>query len=656
MKYSTVFLLLPLCVWGQKGGDSVKIIPGVDLKKVRKGLQTATSSKISTIEKQLADAGNITLIRRGEYAWEPSLYHLGAERTDITVDGMHVFGACTDKMDPVTTYLDQNALTDIEINNGAEGTMAGQGLVGNVNLRRQLPAFSTISKWSGRYLAGYQTNNQQWLQSARVTRQSAKLVFRTDVSYRHAENYNAGGGTEINHSQYQKANYAAMAGYQPRQNATFTMDAVLDVAKNVGFPALLMDLWLSRAVITSLGYRQKYDESLVNRWESKIYYNAAEHYMDDTTRPENKVHMDMPGWSTTVGALSTLHARHQDWSAELQLNLYRNRSIAEMKMYPQDRSNLAMFAYSWPWVTTTYGGVAGKFNYNFSPHSSAVVSAALGAQHSKARYPEFNRIFYPDVAAQRLRAVPALHFQYGYDNGGWTVKVHSGVAERAPSTSEAYGYYIYNSFDRYDYVGNPSLPNERAWSAGAEVTYRRKGYHIVFSSDYFRIKDYIVGEVLHVGSPMNYQSVGVKGYTAIPYAQMQNLHLHLTADLLPKLQTELRLGYARAKDAAGDALPFVRPFNYHWKLHWKTEQFSLHTGLQGDAAQRFYSVARGEDGSQPYHIWDMLAEYRFTWAKHRMNIQFGVDNILDRHYTTYADWGNLPRMGRNFTCTVEALF
>ena len=31
--------------------------------------------------------------------------------------------------------------------------------------------------------------------------------------------------------------------------------------------------------------------------------------------------------------------------------------------------------------------------------------------------------------------------------------------------SEAYGYYIYNSFDRYDYVGNPDLPNEVSYEA-----------------------------------------------------------------------------------------------------------------------------------------------------------------------------------------------
>ena len=66
--------------------------------------------------------------------------------------------------------------------------------------------------------------------------------------------------------------------------------------------------------------------------------------MDDTKRPENLVHMDMPGWSTTYGLVSRVNMKHGDYNGEIQLNAYNNLSIAEMRMYPQDRSKRTMFA------------------------------------------------------------------------------------------------------------------------------------------------------------------------------------------------------------------------------------------------------------------------------------------------------------------------
>src|SRR5690606_41954262 len=71
--------------------------------------------------------------------------------------------------------------------------------------------------------------------------------------------------------------------------------------------ALPMDLWRSRAIITSAAYKQLFEDGWIRAWDAKLYFNAVEHYMDDTKRPENLVHMDMPGWSTTYGLRSEEH-------------------------------------------------------------------------------------------------------------------------------------------------------------------------------------------------------------------------------------------------------------------------------------------------------------------------------------------------------------
>ena len=61
------------------------------------------SKPLSSIDEYLQKSAKIQMIKRGAYAWEPLLNNMPTERTVITIDGMRIFGACTDKMDPVTS-------------------------------------------------------------------------------------------------------------------------------------------------------------------------------------------------------------------------------------------------------------------------------------------------------------------------------------------------------------------------------------------------------------------------------------------------------------------------------------------------------------------------------------------------------------------------
>src|SRR5690606_41390750 len=89
--------------------------------------------------------------------------------------------------------------------------------------------------------------------------------------------------------------------------------AIFAQADDVGFPALPMDLWRSRAIITSADYKQLFEDGWIRAWDAKLYFTAVEHYMEDTKRPENLVHMDMPGWSTTYGLVSQANLKRGDY-------------------------------------------------------------------------------------------------------------------------------------------------------------------------------------------------------------------------------------------------------------------------------------------------------------------------------------------------------
>ncbi|MFA5245946.1 MAG: hypothetical protein WC380_11645, partial [Pedobacter sp.] len=64
------------------------------------------SSSLSSTEDILSRIEGVSLIRRGPIGMEPSLRAFSAGQVNVVIDGMKFFGACTDKMDPVTIYTE----------------------------------------------------------------------------------------------------------------------------------------------------------------------------------------------------------------------------------------------------------------------------------------------------------------------------------------------------------------------------------------------------------------------------------------------------------------------------------------------------------------------------------------------------------------------
>ncbi|MDW5289147.1 TonB-dependent receptor [Formosa sp. PL04] len=634
--------------------DSLDVVLDEVLIIAAKKSKIETDMKMAvSVDEFLASSDNISFIKRGAYAWEPLLNNMSTERSMVTIDGMHVFGACTDKMDPVTSYVESNNLSDIDIKSGQEGSMHGATVAGSIDLKRKSTAFGLGQVWNGAYQAGYEFNNNQFFNLGNVSYSSDKLVADASLSYRKAGNYTDGNNDEVENSQFEKFNTSLGLAYKTSDLSSMRVDAIFDEARDVGYPALPMDLSLSRALITSVGYKQFFEDKLLKVWDTKVYYNAIEHYMDDTTRPENLVHMDMPGWSTTYGLLSNVNLKKGNYAAEIQLNAYDNLSIAEMRMYPQDRSETTMFAYSWPWVTTRYAGLSMSNTWDISERSLISFGATLGVNYNYSKYIEFNWIFHPGAPQEKTRFLPNLYASYQFNTGGFDASIGGGYGHRAPSVSEGYGYYIYNSFDRYDYIGNPDLENEISYEANASAGFKNEKGGIQAQVNYFYIQNYIIGRILSQGSPMNYQSVGVKGYTSLEYATLFNFSLNANYSILNNLHWDGTITYARGLDDDKNNLPFIRPFSYQTSLHYSYKNFGFLTSINGDLEQVNYSPEYGEDETPSYTNWNVSADYSFYIKNHKTVVQVGAENVFNTFYTTYADWGNIPRMGRNIFTSLK---
>jgi iron complex outermembrane receptor protein len=637
--------------------DSLKKI---DLKEViligkQAQLEQKQFKPLATIDEYLQQAGAVEMIKRGGYAWEPNINNMSTERTVITIDGMRIFGACTDKMDPITSYVEVSNLSEAEISSGQSGSCHGPTIGGSLDLKRSKSTFA--KKGINGYInSGYEFNNQQKITGAALNYVGNSFFIDNNIMFRDAENYKAGNNNEVSFSQFRKLNMSSTAGYLFNKNKYIEGAVIYDKATDVGYPALPMDVSLAEALITSLKFEYLPLNSIVNKFETKVYYNTITHTMDDTKRPNVAIHMDMPGWSDTYGMYLNLNGKVKKNSFLATFNSFYNRSKAEMTMYPSDPNENIMFMLTWPDVVTFYNGIYLDNTYAFNLNSSLKVSASLGNHFNEIKSTfglESLQIFYPDMEADKSRMLKSLASNYNWKKDNFGFNFGLAYGERAPSISEAYGFYLFNSFDRYDYVGNPDLKNEQSVEGSFAISYKPSKFKTSLTTSYFHISNYIIGTPDASILPMTIGASGVKIYSALDYATLIKSVLDFETYLTNDLKWINQITYSYGKGSDDENLPFISPLAYNSKFQFKKRKFASELGLQGNLIHTNYAPKYGEIKKVDFAIINFASNYTFDLNQNKLNLKAGVENILDSQYSTFADWNNIPRKGRNVFVNVS---
>ena len=96
------------------------------------------ANKNATTEDILSRLPEINMIKRGSYGTEPLIRSYNTGQSNLLIDGMRIHGACTDKMDPVSIYVEPQNLQSIQVQT-SHGTQFGSTLGGTINLKMVSP-------------------------------------------------------------------------------------------------------------------------------------------------------------------------------------------------------------------------------------------------------------------------------------------------------------------------------------------------------------------------------------------------------------------------------------------------------------------------------------------------------------------------------------
>lgn len=257
------------------------------------------------------------------------------------------------------------------------------------------------------------------------------------------------------------------------------------------------------------------------------------------------------------------------------------------------------------------------------------------------------QIFYPEMDANKNRILKSIATNYNWQKE--TLKLTFGMAygERAPSISEAYGFYLFNSFDRFDYVGNPNLKNEQSIEGSFAISYKPAQFKASFSTSYFHIAKYIIGTPDATVLPMTIGASGIKIYNSLDYAtiikSVFDFETYFTNDL--KWINQATFSYGKSSDNAN--LPFISPLAAQSKLQYVKTKWNVEASVSGNLIHSNYAPKYGELKKPAYAILNAASNYMFTINDNKLNAKAGVENIFDAEYSTFADWNTIPRMGRN---------
>lgn len=613
------------------------------------------NNKLATTEDILSRMQGVNLIKRGAYGLEPSLRNYSGGQTNVTIDGMRIYGACTDKMDPVSIYVEPNNLSSIQVAHGASGALNGSTIGGQVNLQLKEPTFNCHSKFSGQISQTFMSVNNAYYASAALQHSEKNIAYRINGTYRKAHDYKEGGGQIIPYSGFEKYNFGATALFKIFSKQIIKLDYLGDIGKNIGYPALPMDVGKANAHIASLTHIVNFNKKHFNKNEFKIYYNEITHYMDDTHRSNVPMHMDMPGWTKTIGAYNELTVLNNLIFRVDYHNLY---SRADMIMYPKNEPIMYLQTLPENYFNNIGGSLKYKLNfkYNQSISFNGRIDYYSQIASKGAGYKQW-KVFKTNISQELVDILKNANISYSkIFKDKFISQLSVGYSERLPTNNERYGYYLFNRQDQYDYIGNIALNPEQSFQT--ELLLKHSFFKIDYSINFFyhQIYNYIYSYKLEGMSQMTIGAYGLKTYKNINYSTSKGAEFNIKAQIINNLTYINSVKYVHAETYNNLPLPLIPPLKIQQAVRYNINLFQFQLEYDYAMMQKRINVDYGDKVTPEFHLVNFRASKNFRIKATVLQVSLACENIFDLKYREHLDIGQINRFGRNFSFNLNFLF
>ncbi len=617
------------------------------------------TNQAATLEEILARLPEASLIRRGAYGMEPAIRSFSAAQVNVLVDGMRIHGACTDKMDPATIYIEPINLENLQVLTGATGFLSGSATGGTVHLKMAEPELNSLHKFSGTVNSGYQSVSRGFIQSASLNfAPHDHWALLATGTYRSNQNYKGGNRETVPFSQFEKVNYSLSASYKISRRTQLKANLLGDDGWNIGYPALPMDVGYAAARIAAISIRQENMTDKLLSWQLKLYSNRVSHSMDDTHRPNVPMHMDMPGISKTSGMVAEAEIKRSG-TQRFMVRADATTTFLKASMTMYQAGQQPMYMLTWPDNRRNHAGLSASWlvqtdsTLKLQINGRAEISGyQLTTDEAKQ---QISILDYHSPNRTDLLKSLAMQIQKKWHRS-FLLTAALSYSERAPSASELYGFWLYNSHDGYDYIGNPELKTEKALQAELNVAFQHRRSRIQVSIFASELPHYISAVADPVYSAMTIGAHGVKRYINLNRAFITGAEGSIFVPATALLTAVSTVRFTAGTDAKGEPLPFIAPLKNMTSLRFAPGSVSLMLEAESAVTQKRFQPDAREDGTPGYFLLHFRFRVQTSIAENIIDLQGGIENMFDRKYHEHLDWGNFPRPGRNFYLQAKITF
>lgn len=664
----------PITIFDTIAIDQVEVVRSISLNDGAM-VDKHQSTYFSSLDKINSRLSGVNTISRGAYALEPTLHNFSSGQINITIDGMKMFGACTDKMDPITSYIEPVNLSNLSIWHGATGNRFGSTIGGSYDMMLEKAKTGLENKWQTIGGIGYETVAQGKNAQAVFQYSGKKFGWRLSGTYKHYGNYRDGDGSIVRFTHYKKANLHNSLLYTPSKNQSVKMDILVDDAYDIGYPALPMDVSKAKGRMFALEYNERSSLFNIQRLKLKMYINTVYHLMDDSERDSlflvynNRtaqndsvyMKMDMPGWSNTYGIFAEgtfiVGEKHR---LDFRMDNYFNYSKAEMTMFMRNLSypgEPPMYAETWP---DNYRQVTGlylkdlfyassvfliEFNTRVD-YSSSAVTSEYGSQQFQVLGYDIDEPFHRFLKTANLNGIfkpkDKTKFVFG-----------AGYGERLPTLSEQFGFYLFNAYDGYDYIGNPNLRLEKSSNIFLNYYYSTQRLKLQFQNYLYFIKDYILGVYQPELGALNLYATGVKKYLNQSSANVFSSSIQGQWNLTNNFEVFGMFKYIFG-EVMNEPIPLIPPVKSLFSLTYIKKRYYFIAETEMASEKSIVNETFGESKTEGHAIFNLRSGIDFKLSSNSLRFSLGVENILNTAYTEHLDWGNYFRPGRNFYLHLRA--
>jgi iron complex outermembrane receptor protein len=629
-----------------------------------------------------SDINGFSLIKRGSYAVDPSFRASQYEQLNVQYDGgTKAFHACPNRMDPITTLVNPEEVTKIEIIKGPFSVRYGATFGGVVNMVTQ-NGNSTDKKIAGSVSSGYESNGNSFVNLLQLSSNLNKFDILGNVSYRNYGNYEDGNQNEIP-SSFKSLGYGLKMGYDFTENQRLQATIHQNFGRDVLHAGLPMDTDEDNSSIGSLDYKWNSSASTFKGISAKVYYSYVDHIMSNSRRLS----------FATMDAVSKVNATtyggklETEWDFTDKWKLFAGIDMVNLSRDGgRDRlvkKNMAgvllatpMAFYDKVWQDS-YNNTLGTFaeaKWFLSDKSIVNFGARADFVTSDARDLDASfKTLYPDVEKRNETNLSGTVSYKRVLSPNYILDAAFGRGTRSAAIEERYIAYFNIGRDPYEYIGNPNLKAEtnnqfEVSFSGKEklngifnqIKFGSSVYYSIFENYILAVVDETLTRKYNPTSP----PVHPKVYRNIDNALKTGFEVFGDLKFANHFNflTEIAYVYTENKDF-NESLPLTPPLVTRLKLSYELEKFWTSVQYNLTSKQPKTSSSYDEIATAGYTIMDI--KLGVTPIKN-MNFGVGVLNVFDQYYNNHlafafnnqADFGRVPitEAGRNFTFFVNYKF